>query len=185
MDICVYASSVDEIRPIYMEETEKLGKALAEKGFHIVYGGGARGLMGAIARGAKSAGGKVTGIAPSFFDVDGELYDDCDHMIMTETMRERKKLLQQKSQVFLVLPGGIGTLDEFFETLVLKSFDKQPKPVILYNINGYYDKLKEMMEYGIREHFIAPRIAELYHIFDSAEELMIYLEVYKMLDKEE
>ncbi len=185
MDICVYASSADKIQPIYKEETEKLGRRLAEKGHHIVYGGGARGLMGAIARGAKSADGKVTGIAPSFFDVDGELYDDCDHMIMTETMRERKKLLQQKSQVFLVLPGGIGTLDEFFETLVLKAFDKQPKPVILYNINGYFDKLREMMDHGIREHFIAPRIAKLYHIFDNAEELIIYLEVYKMLDKEE
>lgn len=185
MDICIYASSADEIRTVYIEETEKLGKALAQKGYHIVYGGGARGLMGAIARGAKSGGGKVTGIAPSFFDVDGELFEDCDHMIMTKTMRERKKLLQQESQVFLVLPGGIGTFDEFFETLVLKAFDRQPKPVILYNINGYFDKLKEMLDFGIQEHFIAPRIAELFHVFDSAEELIIYLEVYKMLDKEE
>ncbi len=185
MKICVYASSVDEIRPVYMEETEKLGRALAGKNYEIVYGGGARGLMGAIARGVKSAEGEITGIAPSFFDVDGELFEDCDQMIMTETMRERKKLLRQKSDAFLILPGGIGTFDEFFETLVLKAFDKQPKPIIFYNINGYFNKLKEMMEYGIEENFISPRVAKLYHMFDSAEELLIYLEVYKMLEKEE
>ena len=185
MKICVYASSADEIRPVYMEETEKLGYALAKKGYEIMYGGGARGLMGAIARGAKAADGKVTGIAPGFFDVEGELYEDCDQMIFTETMRERKKLLQQKSEAFLILPGGIGTLDEFFETLVLKSLEQQPKPIIFYNINGYYDRLKEMMEFGIEENFIASRVAKLYRFFDSAEELIIYLEIYKMLEKEE
>ncbi len=182
MNICVYGASRDGNHPDYVAETERLGRLLAQRGHTIIYGGGATGLMGAIARGAKQENGHLIGIAPDFFDrMDGELFDDCDEMLYTETMRERKRLMQQKSDAFLILPGGTGTFDEFFETIVLKSFNLHPKPVLLFNINGYYDKLWELMEFGAGEGFIAEETNRLFSIFDSVEELVVYLEVSKML----
>ncbi len=181
MNLCVYGSSYDTIDPEYIRQTELLGEELAKRGHTMVYGGGARGLMGAAARGMKRGGGHIIGIAPSFFDVDGELFADCDEMIMPETMSERKQLFLEKADAFLVLPGGIGTMDEFFETIVLKSFSLQKKPIVFYNIKGYFDKLQEMLEYGVEEGFISPRGLSLYSMFRTPEELIIYLEVRSRL----
>ena len=104
------------------------------RGHSLVYGGGAKGLMGAAARGVKRQGGHILGIAPSFFNVDGELFEDCDEFLYPDTMRERKKLLEEKSDAFVILPGGIGTCNEFFETLVLRSLGRLAKPIALFNI---------------------------------------------------
>ena len=185
MNVCVYGASSASLADIYYMEAETLGRLLAQRGHRLVFGGGKHGLMGSVALGAWQERGEILGIAPKFFDEPDVLFEHCTDFLYTTTMRERKQLMEDRSEAVIVLPGGIGTLDEFFETLVLKSFEQQPKPIIFYNINGYYDRLKEMMEFGIEENFIASRVAKLYRFFDSAEELIIYLEIYKKLEKEE
>jgi uncharacterized protein (TIGR00730 family) len=118
-----------------MSETQELGRVLAQKGYTLVFGGGAQGLMGAAARGFKEMNGRIIGIAPTFFmNVDGVLYDQCSQFIYTETMRERKQLMEEHSDAFLVTPGGIGTFEEFFEILTLKQLGRHTKPILIYNI---------------------------------------------------
>lgn len=167
---------MEEIADIYKKQTEEMGELLAKRGHGMVYGGGARGLMGAAARGVKKQNGFVLGIAPSFFHVDGELFEFCDEFIYTDTMRERKQLLEDRSDAFVILPGGIGTFDEFFETLVLKSLGKLPKPIALFNIDHYYDPLQQMLEHAAAAGFVAKDRLLMYRIFDQAEELLQYLE---------
>lgn len=167
---------MEEIADIYKKQTEEMGELLAKRGHGMVYGGGARGLMGAAARGVKKQNGFVLGIAPSFFHVDGELFEFCDEFIYTDTMRERKQLLEDRSDAFVILPGGIGTFDEFFETLVLKSLGKLPKPIALFNIDHYYDPLQQMLEHAAVAGFVAKDRLLMYRIFDQAEELLQYLE---------
>ncbi len=176
MNICVYGAAMEEIADIYKKQTEAMGELIAKRGHGMVYGGGARGLMGAAARGVKKQGGYVLGIAPSFFLVDGELFDACDEFIYTDTMRERKQLLEERSDAFVILPGGIGTFDEFFETLVLRSLGRLPKPIVLFNIDHYYDPLQQMMEHAAAAGFVAKDRLGMYRIFDRAEEMLQYLE---------
>ena len=113
MKICVFGASSRDLEQGYFDEAFALGAELARRGHTIVFGGGASGLMGATARGAKSQGGRLIGIAPKFFDEPGILDKDCDEMIFTETMSERKKAMEDMSEAFITLPGGIGTFEEF------------------------------------------------------------------------
>ena len=115
MNICVYGASSGEIDKSYILAGEELGRRMAARGHGLVFGGGARGLMGAVARGMQAGGGEICGVAPSFFHVDGILFPDCSRMIYTETMRERKQIMEDMSDAFIAAPGGIGTFEEFFE----------------------------------------------------------------------
>ena len=110
--------------------------------------------MGAVARGAHAKGGKTIGVCPSFFNVDGALFVDCSEMIYTETMRERKQLLEEMSDAFIVTPGGIGTFDEFFEIYTLRQLGVHRKPIVIYNTDGYYDSLIEMLNNAIDKKFM-------------------------------
>ncbi len=177
MNICIYGSAAKDIKPVYIEKSERLGEALAKRGHVIVFGGGAHGLMGATARGVKRAGGKVIGIIPAFSNLKTDVFPDCDELIQTETIRQRKQLLEEKSDAFIILPGGLGTFDELFETIVLKSLRIQRKPMAVYNINGYFNKLQEAVQLGVEEHFIPERNRMLYTMFDRQEEVIVYLEV--------
>ena len=113
MNICVYGASSSTIAKSYINPTEELGEKMAKRGHNLVYGAGALGLMGAAARGVLRGGGKIIGVAPAFFKVDGVLFDDCDEMIYTDTMRERKGIMEEKSDAFIMTPGGLGTYDEY------------------------------------------------------------------------
>ena len=115
MNICIYGASSNEIDNIYIKYTEHLGQVMGKRGHNLVFGGGAKGLMGAAARGVVKGGGNVIGIAPSFFNVDGVLFEECSEFIYTDTMRERKLAMEEKSDAFIATPGGIGTFDELFE----------------------------------------------------------------------
>ena len=127
MRICIFGASGRELDERYYTEAEALGELIGRNGDSIVFGGGAEGLMGACARGVHSAGGGIIGIAPRFFDEPGILYDKCSRMIFTETMRERKQAMQDNSDACIVLPGGIGTLEEFFELLTLKQLGRDDR----------------------------------------------------------
>lgn len=178
MNICVYGASSSTIDKIYIQEVERLGEVIAERGHGVVFGGGASGCMGAAARGARRRGGAVLGVAPTFFNVDGVLFPDCTDFISTETMRERKYYLEEKSDGFVISPGGIGTFDEFFEILTLKQLARHNKPIVIFNVNGYYDSILRMMEESIEKDFVQEGVRELYAVLDDAEQVVRYIEEY-------
>ena len=179
MNICVYGASSTAIDKSYIEVVEKLGKMLVEKGHKLVYGAGAQGLMGAVARGVHSMGGEIIGVAPKFFDVDGILFEDCTELIYTDTMRQRKQIMEDRAESFIMVPGGIGTFEEFFEILTLKQLGQHKKPIAVYNINGYYNEMNDMIEQAIEQKFMKEKCRTLFKLFDNMEDIFEYLENYK------
>ena len=178
MNICVYGASSDKIDKYYISETEKLGEAIALKGHSLVFGGGAQGIMGAAARGMKKQKGYVIGVSPKFFNVDGVLFTDCNELIYTETMRERKQLLEEKSDAFVVAPGGIGTFEEFFEIFPLKQLARHNKPIVIFNANGFYDNMIKLLEDAEKQGFIREKTLKLYKVIEKPEEIIEYIESY-------
>ena len=176
MKLCLYGASSNLINKKYIEATEKLGEELAKRGHTLVFGGGANGLMGAAARGVTKVGGEIIGISPKFFDVDGVLYDKCTEFIYTETMQERNHLLVTKSDGFIVMPGGPGTFDELFETLSLRQLGIHNKPIAIFNIDGYFDPLGQMLKNAYDGNFMTEEILELCPLFNNETDLLKYLE---------
>ena len=136
MVICVYGASSQTIHPEYLTGVEDFGRAMGKRGHALLFGGGDKGLMGAAARGVKAENGKIIGVAPRFFNVDGVLYPHCDTFFYTDTMRERKQILEDQAEAFVAVPGGIGTFDELFEILTLKQLGRHSKPIALLNLRG-------------------------------------------------
>ena len=178
MRICVYGASSSEIDEGYKEKVYALGKKMAERKMDLVYGGGAQGLMGAVARGVHENGGQVLGVAPDFFQVDGVLYDKCTEFIYTKTMRERKQIMEDSADAFIMAPGGCGTFEEFFEILTLKQLERHTKAIAIFNINGYYDKLIGLLENAIDQKFMKPANRMLYKVFTDADEILDYIVNY-------
>lgn len=176
MNICVYGASSDNILPVYIERTEKLGAEMAARGHGLVFGGGAHGLMGAAARGAASGGGTIIGVAPHFFKSEGILYPYCTEMIRTETMRERKEQMENRADAFIMTPGGIGTFEEFFEILTLRQLGRHGKPIGIFNVNGYYDPLLALLRHAVQEGFLGAACLDLYILSDDPVELLNRLE---------
>ena len=179
MRICVYGAASNEIDKSYIEAGESLGKEMGTRGHSLVFGGGATGLMGAVARGIEKENGEIIGVSPSFFNVDGILFDKCSEMIFTDTMRERKQIMEEKSDAFIITVGGIGTFEEFFEILTLRSLDRHKKPIAILNTNGYYDHLIQFLENGVKENFLKAENLELFFVSDSHTEVLDYIESYK------
>ena len=179
MNICVYGASSTALDKSYIEVVEKLGKMLVERGHKLVYGAGAHGLMGAVARGAHSAGGEIVGVSPKFFDVDGVLFEECTELIYTDTMRQRKQIMEDRAECFIMLPGGIGTFEQFFEILTLKQLGQHKKPIAVFNINGYYNTMNNMIKQAIEQNFMKEKCRKLFKLFDNMEEMFEYLENYK------
>ena len=179
MNICLYGSSSNAIDKKFITDTQKLGEMMAKRGHGLVYGGGAHGLMGAAARGVYSCGGKIVGVSPRFFETDGVLYENCSEFIYTVTMRERKQIMEDRSDAFIVVPGGIGTFDEFFEILTLKQLGRHSKAIAIYNIDGYYNELNAMVENAISKNFMKDTCRKLYKYFTNPEEMLDYIENYE------
>lgn len=178
MNICVYGAASDKIEEKYKIASEILGQKMAEHGHSLIFGGGDNGVMGAVARGVHEKGGEIIGVAPTFFDVDGILFPNCTTLIPTETMRERKRILEEKADAFVIAPGGIGTFDEFFEILTLKQLQQHNKAIAIYNVDGYYDDLLAMMKNAADKEFISDMALGLYSVFSDADEVIIFLENY-------
>jgi len=178
MNICIYGASSNSIDKIYLDTAYSIAATMAKRGHTLVFGGGGNGVMGATARGAYDNNGKIIGVAPTFFLVDGVLYDKCTEFIYTETMRERKQILEEKSDAFIIAPGGIGTFDEFFEILTLKQLEQHNKPIAIFNVNGYYDNMLKMLENTANANFMKPKSLELYKVFDDEALLLDYIENY-------
>ena len=178
MKICVYGASSYKIDSSFIAAGEKLGELMAKRGHGLIFGGGANGMMGAAARGVYRQKGEIIGISPELFDVDGVLFDHCNEMIFTKTMRERKQLLEDMSDAFVVTAGGSGTYDEFFEILTLKQLGYHNKPIAILNTNGYFDKLVELFEVALKGEFIKENCLKLYKVLDTPEEVIEYIENY-------
>lgn len=178
MRICVYGSASTNIDKKFVEETEKMGKILADRDHNLVFGGGGNGLMGAAARGFRKGGAHIVGVIPRFFvreEVE-EICDICDELITPETMRERKLIMEDMADAFIVTPGGIGTLEEFFEILTLKQLCRHNKPIALYDQFGYYTETETLIKASIEKMFIKDKCKELYFISDNLDEIIEYIE---------
>lgn len=172
MNICVYGAASNEIDAAYLQQGEQLGRLIGAGGHRLVFGGGQTGMMGAVARGVKQSGGSILGVAPKFFDKPGVLFQECDEFVFTETMRERKAKMEEESDAFVMSPGGLGTWEEFFEMITLRQLDRHQKPIIILNINGYYDPLIALMEHAIRGKFLEEKAREYYLVAKNANEVM-------------
>lgn len=182
MNICVYGAASKEIAEPFKEAGHALGYALSKRGHNLIFGGGDHGMMGAVARGTHDGGGHITGIQPSFFDVDGVLYQLCDEYIYTETMRERKQKMEDLSDAFVVSPGGVGTFEEFFEILTLKQLRRHSKPIVILNTCGYYDPMIEMMRRSVEARFISEKNLTLFFVTDDIDKALDYIENPEPLD---
>ena len=176
MELCLFGAASDIVPTVYITETEKLGEAMAARGHSLVFGGGATGMMGAAARGVHRGGGRVIGVAPAFFDQPGVLSELCDELILTKTMDERKAIMESRADAFIAAPGGIGTLDEFFEVFTLRSLGQLDKPVLLYNIDGYFDELLAFLKTMEDQRFIQPTLWTHLGVFSRAEDLLDHLD---------
>ena len=176
MNICVYGAASDEIAEVFKKAGEELGLAMARRGHSLVFGGGACGLMGAVARGADRGDAHIISIAPSFFDVDGVLYSQCTEYVFTETMRERKQKMEDLSEAFIITPGGIGTFDEFFEIFTLRQLGRHQKPIAILNTDGYYDHLLAMLEQTAHLKFMDERNFDLFYASGDPEKILDYVE---------
>ena len=179
MNICVFGASSDDISKSYMDIVYDLGMKLAERGHSLIFGAGAQGLMGACARGTKTAGGKITGIAPAYFNADGILYDKCTELIFTESMRERKYTMEEMSDAFIMVPGGVGTFEEFFEVLTLKQLGRHGKAIVIYNINNYFDSFVNMLDECAAKGFMQGATNEIYEVMTDADAVLDYIEAYE------
>ena len=178
MNICIFGASGRELEASYYAEAELLGSLIARQGHTLVFGGGREGLMGAAARGAHEYGGDIIGIVPKFFDEPGIIYEHCTELVFTETMRERKQLMEERSEACIVLPGGIGTFEEFFEMLTLKQLGRSDRAIVVLNTNDYYAPMQQMLENTARQRFMSRGCLELYALADTPEQALEYIAGY-------
>lgn len=168
--ICVFGASSAALEEKYYDAAHRVGAALAKAGAGLVYGGGGTGLMGAAAQGAYENGGYILGVIPERLYRPGVYFPHCDELIVTKTMHERKATMEAKSQGFLTLPGGVGTLEEVLEVLTLKQLGYHNHPVVILNLDGFYDPLLAMLDRCIEERFAPEVFRRFYRIAATAEE---------------
>jgi uncharacterized protein (TIGR00730 family) len=157
--VCVYCGSGPGTNPRFVEAAKALGKALAEGGIRLVYGGGSIGLMGAVATSVLDHGGAVTGIIPDFLTIRENALKRVQELIVTPDMHERKRLMFEHSDAFVALPGGIGTLEELVEQLTWQQLGRHSKPVLLANIEGFWEPLLALLAHMRATQFIRPSLA--------------------------
>ena len=178
--ITVYCSSTSDVDPTYLDAAEALGRAIASAGWSLVYGGNHVGSMGRVADGCRAGGGAVVGITPRLFaDVEefgGDLVDRaCDELLLVDSMRERKRLLEERGDAFVTLPGGLGTMEEFFEVLVGRVLKQHAKPIVLLNVNGFYDPMQAMLDHAIDAGFVRRRAWDHVTLAATVEEAIATL----------
>lgn len=156
--VCVYCGSGPGTNPSFVESAIALGKSLAENGVGLVYGGGSIGLMGAVATSVLDHGGTVTGIIPDFLTKRENALSRAQEMIVTHDMHERKRLMFERSDAFVALPGGIGTLEELVEQLTWQQLGRHSKPILLANIDNFWEPLLELLDHMRSTAFIRPTL---------------------------
>jgi uncharacterized protein (TIGR00730 family) len=170
--ICVYCGSGRGLNPAHTAAAHTLGAAMAARGISLVYGGGGLGLMGDVARATIANGGRVTGIIPEFLMAKEHALDSVDDLIVTADMHERKRLMFEKSDAFVALPGGIGTLEELVEQLTWAQLGRHTKPIVLANIDGFWTPFLDLLRHMKAETFIRAGLDVRFTVVEHAEQIV-------------
>lgn len=174
--ICIYCASSRDIGQIYFDAAERLGVLLAEKGIDCICGAGREGLMGRLTDSALSAGGKVIGVIPQFMVDRGWSHPHLSETVITPDIHIRKQTMARLSDAVIALPGGCGTLEELLEIITWKQLGLYSKPIIILNVDGYFNHLIAMLNHAVDQHFMKQSHRTLWHIANTAEEALYLLE---------
>lgn len=177
--ICLFCASSDAVEACYFDAATQLGAEIARRNYGLVYGGASVGLMRAAAHAVHAEGGHVIGIIPEAIRDLGIAYETADELVVTRTMGERKAMMNERSEAFIVLPGGFGTLEEFFEVLTLRQLKYHNKPIVLLNVNGFFDPLLELFDHLYTARFARAEHRSLYHVSSTPAEAVAYVENYR------
>jgi uncharacterized protein (TIGR00730 family) len=170
--VAVFCASADGINPLYRQQAEELGRALAERGIGLVYGGAKVGLMQAVADATLAAGGRVVGVIPEVL-VDLEVaHQGLTELHVTSTMHTRKALMGQRSDAFIILPGGYGTFEELFEVLAWQTLKLHRKPIVLLNTLSFYNKMLEFLDHSLAEGMMSPAKREILLVGDTVADVL-------------
>lgn len=180
--LCVYCGSSDRGSPTHHDAALRLGGLMAKAGIRLVYGGGRIGMMGRIADAVMERGGEVIGIIPQFLEQVEVGHSGVTQLIVTDNMHDRKQKMAEMSDAFLIMPGGLGTLEETFEILTWKQLGLHQKPVIIADIEGYWHHLTELIDHMIAENYAKAENRALFQVIDSIDELLPALSAMPAFD---
>ena len=173
--ICVFCASSNAVDKEYMDAALSLGCMMGSAGIDLVYGGASIGLMGSVARGVHQVGGKVIGVLPEFFKIKGIEYSEADELIVVKDMRERKAVLDQRADGFIVLPGGVGTLEEAMEILSMIQLRLTRKPLVFVNTNNFYSGLIEHLKMTVESRFAKDETLKMFTVVPDPQAALDYL----------
>lgn len=173
--VCVFCGAQNAVEETHLQLARDLGKAMAERGLSLVYGGGDCGLMGAVANSMLEAKAHVTGVFPESLRYIEKEHQTLDDIIIVDSMHTRKEIMYKKSDIFVILPGGFGTMDELFEILTWKQLQLHTKPIVILNHEGYWDHLAALMEHIIDSGFAKEEVRQFFKVVNSQEELLEYI----------
>ena len=175
--VAVFCASADGLNPLYRQQAEELGRALAERSIDLVYGGARVGLMQAVADAALACGGRVVGVIPEVL-VDLEVsHEGLTELHVTSTMHTRKALMGERSDAFIILPGGFGTFEELFEVLAWQTLKLHEKPIVLLNTLGFYDKMLEFLDHSLNEGMMSAKKREILLVGRTVAEVLSLLNI--------
>ena len=179
--VCVFCASSDHVSEIYNQIARKLGLEIVSRGMTLLYGGGNNGLMGVLSETIHNSGGRIIGVIPRRLKYLGYGYKNTDELIVTDGMRERKAIMEERADAFIGLPGGFGTLEEMIEIITLKQLAMHEKPIVILNVNNFYNGLLMQFERGYEERFISEKCRRLYHVTDSVSEALDYIATFRRI----
>jgi uncharacterized protein (TIGR00730 family) len=169
--LCVYCSASTRLDPGYYRAAEEVGEAMVAQGWDLVYGGGNVGMMASVAQAVKRSGGRVVGVIPTFMEERELAYREADELVTVASMRDRKRIMEERASAFLALPGGIGTLEELAEVMTLRYISRISKPIVILNHGGYYDDLLRFFDRMTRERFKSDGLRSLYGVALGVDEV--------------
>ncbi|HEY4344941.1 MAG TPA: TIGR00730 family Rossman fold protein [Parvibaculum sp.] len=175
-NVCVYCGSSNGAEPAFVDAATRLGSLLAEAEVGLVYGGASIGIMGAVAKSVLAGGGKVVGVIPEFLTRAEVKMTGATEMIVTDSMHSRKQVMFERSDAFVALPGGIGTLEEVIEMLTWAQLGRHNHPIIIANLNGFWDPLIELLDHMIQQQFVKSSIHRFYGVVDKVEDILPRIE---------
>lgn len=174
--LCVYCGSSNGNDPSMMVEADRFGHMMARAGVRLVYGGGGVGLMGAVARAVLAGGGQVTGVIPQFLTEIEVQFNEVSELIVTDSMHARKQLMFERAEAFVALPGGIGTVEETIEMLTWAQLGRHSQPIVIANLNGFWDPMIELLDHIIKAGFARSNIRRIYSVVDKVEDILPRIE---------
>jgi len=177
--ICVYCSAANDLAEEYIAAARETGRLIAQHGHVLVYGGGNRGLMGEVARTVTELDGRVIGVIPRILTDVEQAFSEANKLHISDGLRDRKSIMESYATGFMILPGGLGTLDELFEVLTQKQLRTLSKPIVLVNTRGYYDPLVHLFEHLHKEGFLKAQYVSFYHVAPDPQSAIEYIEQYK------